>query len=106
MGEVWVAKQTEPVDDGCSNRGSVLADPAGENQRVEAWQCGGDAGDAGGSPSDEHVEGQLSTLVACSGGLFDLPHAGLPAENAHQAGLVIERRLELAPACPTGAQHI
>ena len=84
----------------------MLADPTGEHQGIQARQGRRNGRDPGGRPAYEHVDGQLGARVPVRCRSFDLAHTGLSAIDPHQAGLVVERRLELPRPGAPGAQHI
>ncbi len=70
------AQECEGAACALADGGAVFADAAGEDDRVEAAECGEHLADAGGQAVDEDVERKLRVRITAGGGLGDLAEIG------------------------------
>ena len=84
----------------------ILADAAGEDDRVQGGQRGDRGGDAFGRPGDEDPQGEASPAIAVGLRLEQLAHVGGSAGDAHQPRLMLHLLGQLLGSEATGLQQI
>ena len=89
-----VAEQGEVFHHGLADHAAVLADTAGEHERVDARECHGDAADFAGQLVAEGLEGDLGAEMAFAGGLRQGAHVVRKAGEAEQAGFLVHELVE------------
>lgn len=89
-----VAENLEVVHGHLADKLAVLADTAGEHQRVDAGECHGDAADFAGEPVGERFEGDLCAHVAFACGLRQGAHVVRESGEAEQARFLVHELVE------------
>ena len=89
-----VAENLEVVHRHLADKLAVLADTAGEYQRVDARECHGDAADFTGEPVGEGFESDLGAYVAFACGLRQGAHVVRKTGEAEQAGFLVDELVE------------
>ena len=89
-----VAENFEVVHGHLADKLAVLADTAGEHQRVDARESHGDAADFAGEPVGEGFEGDLCTHVAFACGLRQGAHVVRESGEAEEARFLVHELVE------------
>ena len=89
------AEEAEPLGGPATNLGRVLADAAGEDERIEAAERRGHRGDSGAQPVHVDLERQPRGRLTRSVTLDDLAHVGAAGQTL-EARPMLERLGELA----------
>lgn len=89
-----VAENLEVVHGHLADELAVLADTAGEYERVDAGESHGDAADFAGEPVGECFEGDLCTHVAFACGLRQGAHVVRESGEAEQARFLVHELVE------------
>ena len=93
----------QPIADCGPHQRRVLADPRGEDERIEPSERGGHRGDRAG---DALVKTSRASRASGELGCLELLDSPGDPREAEQAGLVFERVLELCEPEPAGAQEV
>ena len=89
-----VAEQGEVFHHGLADHAAVLADTAGEHERVDARECHGDAADFAGQLVAEGLEGDLCAEMAFACGLRQGAHVVRKTGEAEKAGFLVHELVE------------
>ena len=89
-----VAENLEVVHGHLADELAVLADTAGEHERVDARECHGDAADFAGEPVGEGFEGDLCADVAFACGLRQGAHVVRKSGEAEEARFLVHELVE------------
>ena len=89
-----VAENLEVVHRHLADKLAVLADTAGEYERVDTRECHGDAADFAGEPVGERFEGDLCAHMAFACGLRQGAHVVRKSGEAEQAGFLVHELVE------------
>ena len=89
-----VAENLEVVHRHLADKLAVLADTAGEHERVDARECHGDAADFAGEPVGERFEGNLCAHMAFACGLRQGAHVVRKSGEAEQARFLVHELVE------------
>ena len=89
-----VAENFEVVHRHLADKLAVLADTAGEHERVDARECHGDAADFAGEPVGERFEGNLCAHMAFACGLRQGAHVVRKSGEAEQARFLVHELVE------------
>ena len=89
-----VAENLEIVHRHLADKLAVLADTAGEHERVDARECHGDAADFAGEPVGERFEGNLCAHMAFACGLRQGAHVVRKSGEAEQTGFLVYELVE------------
>ena len=89
-----VAENLEVVHRHLADKLAVLADTAGEYQRVDARECHGDAADFAGEPVGERFEGDLCAHVAFACSLRQGAHVVRESGEAEEARFLVHELVE------------
>ncbi len=100
LGVQLQAQELQALHDPGAEGGGVLADAAGEDQRVQAAHGGGTGADALGDLVAEDVDSQLGALVALGSGGLQVTEVGGHAGDAQHAGLLVQGALHALGGVP------
>ena len=89
-----VAENLEVVHRHLADKLAVLADTAGEYERIDAGECHGDAADFAGEPVGERFEGNLCADMAFACGLRQGAHVVRKSGEAEQARFLVHELVE------------
>ena len=89
-----VTENLEVVHRHLADKLAVLADTAGEYERVDARECHGDAADFAGEPVGERFEGDLCADVAFACGLRQSAHVVAESGEAEEARFLVHELVE------------
>ena len=89
-----VAEQGEVFHHGLADHAAVLADTAGEHERVDARECHGDAADFAGQLVAEGFESDLGAEMAFACSLRQSTHVVAEAREAEQTGFLVDELVE------------